>query len=110
MEKLFVRRILCISYMLTGDNSGKLRAMMKTLFILCLRGTASMDDLVKVIRHAKSTPFRSPTGGMAAAKPNQEFCFIMKHLPACLRIGFQNDDQNEKKVCSLYEQTLLKTS
>jgi len=42
------------------------------------------------------------------------FCFILKHLPVCLRAEFQSggriNDRNEKTLGSILEPGLLKTS
>jgi hypothetical protein len=53
-------------------------------------------------------------GGQCGRKFQNAFCFIMKHLPVCLRAGFQVggriNGSNKKTLCSINELCLLKTS
>jgi hypothetical protein len=58
--------------------------------------------------------FPADSAGHCGRKPPNAFCFIMKHLPVCLRVGFQFggriNDRNEKTLGSILELNLLKTS
>jgi len=56
------------------------------------------------------SPFPVASTGDCGRKLPNAFCFILKLLPVCLRVGFQLDGQNEMKDCSHHEQSLLKNS